>query len=244
LNILTPLAIPYQLRHSARAKHLRIVIKPGLVEVVAPLKTPEAQIKAFVHAQQTWIKTTLQRIAEQIKDTPIFSPTHYTNGASVPYQGQQLNLQLKYHLSPSIRIQLDAQTGFIVTLPASAPIDQQSELIKHALTRWMKKQARLQASELIAKYEQILKLYSRSLRIKTLSSRWGSCGPLNDINLNWLLLLAPPAALEYVVIHELCHIKHKNHSKDFWNLVANYCPDYQQQRNWLKQNGASLMRGL
>jgi len=57
-------------------------------------------------------------------------------------------------------------------------------------------------------------------------------------------MLAPPSALEYVVVHELCHIKHKNHSKDFWLLVAEHFPDYQQQRRWLKQHGAGLMQGL
>jgi predicted metal-dependent hydrolase len=82
------------------------------------------------------------------------------------------------------------------------------------------------------------------LRIKTQKSRWGSCGPNNDINLNWLLMLAPAAALEYVVVHELCHIKHKNHSAAFWQLVAEHLPNYQQQRHWLKQHGARVMQGL
>ena len=57
-------------------------------------------------------------------------------------------------------------------------------------------------------------------------------------------MLAPPMALEYVVIHELCHIKHKNHSQAFWQLVAEHLPDYRQRRLWLRQHGASLMRGL
>ena len=108
----------------------------------------------------------------------------------------------------------------------------------------MKNQARLQANFLIEKHGGSLALYPRSLKIKTQKSRWGSCGPNNDINLNWLLMLAPPSALEYVIVHELCHIKHKNHSRDFWDLVTQHFPDYREQRRWLKQHGASLMKGL
>jgi len=108
----------------------------------------------------------------------------------------------------------------------------------------MKQQARQQAAWLIEKHTAKHHLIPRGLRIKTLKSRWGSCGPHNDINLNWLLMLAPPVIFEYVVIHELCHIKHKNHSKEFWHLVADHMPDYLQHRQWLKQHGSSLMQGL
>ena len=108
----------------------------------------------------------------------------------------------------------------------------------------MKQQARRMALELIEKHCQTHNLLPRNLRIKTQKSRWGSCGPKNDINLNWLLVLAPPLILEYVVVHELCHIKHKNHSKEFWSLVADHMPNFLQHRHWLKQHGAHLMQGL
>ena len=87
-------------------------------------------------------------------------------------------------------------------------------------------------------------LYPRFIKIKTQKSRWGSCGIHNDINLNWLLILAPPQVMEYVVIHELCHIKERNHSQKFWLLVKSHLADYQIQRNWLKKEGRRLMQGL
>ncbi|WP_347987187.1 SprT family zinc-dependent metalloprotease [Methylomonas sp. AM2-LC] len=234
----------YKLRHSARAKYLRIIIKPGVIEVVAPLKTTDKQIQSFVTSQQSWIQSTLIRVAEKAEAIPELAPSDYTDGVCIPFQGQKLPLLLKHHASKTTRIQLKADTHFIATLANDIPTEQRSEVIRQALIRWMKKQARQLTNELIEKHAPQLNLYPRSLKIKTLSSRWGSCGPHNDINMNWLLLLAPPQALEYVVIHELCHIKHKNHSPDFWNLIAKHFPDYQQQRNWLKQHGASLMKGL
>jgi len=241
-NIETPLL--YSLRRSERAKNTRIVIKPGKIEVVAPPKVSERRIKAFVEAQQDWIRAAVKRIADRVQAVPTLAPAHYADGACIPFQGRQIPLQIKPTTAKTIRIQLHIDTTFIVYLPTGIARQQSSELIRLALIRWMKNQARQQASLLIERHARQFGLFPRSLRIKTQKSRWGSCGPQNDINLNWLLMLAPPSALEYVVVHELCHIKHKNHSKDFWQLVAEHFPDYQQQRRWLKQHGAGLMQGL
>lgn len=234
----------YSLRRSERAKNTRIVVKPGKIEVVAPLKVSERRIKAFVEAQQDWIRAAVKRVADKLQAVPDLAPAQYADGATVPFQGRQIPLQIKPTAAKTVRIQLHIDTAFIVYLPTGIAQQQSSELIKQSLTRWMKHQARQHATTLIEKHTPRSGLIPRSLRIKTQKSRWGSCGPRNDINLNWLLMLAPPSALEYVVVHELCHIKHKNHSRDFWQLVAEHLPDYQQQRRWLKQHGAGLMRGL
>jgi predicted metal-dependent hydrolase len=234
----------YSLRRSERAKNTRIVVKPGKIEVVAPLKVSERRIKAFVEAQQDWIRAAVKRIADKVQAVPDLAPAHYADGATIPFQGRQIPLHIKPTTAKTVRAQLHDDTTFIVYLPTSVARQQSSELIRLALTSWMKHQARLAATMLIEKHAPRSGLFPRCLRIKTQKSRWGSCGPQNDINLNWLLMLAPPDALEYVVVHELCHIKHKNHSRDFWQLVAEHLPDYQRQRHWLKQHGAGLMRGL
>lgn len=241
-NIESPLI--YSLRRSERAKNTRIVVKPGKIEVVAPPKVSERRIKAFVEAQQDWIRAAVKRIADKVKAVPCLTPADYADGATVPFQGRQIPLRVKPTSAKTVRVQLQNDETFIVALPAGTDRQQSSELIRQSLVRWMKNHARQQANALIEKHARQHSLFPRALRIKTQKSRWGSCGPRNDINLNWLLVLAPPAALEYVVVHELCHIKHKNHSRDFWMLVAEHFPDYQQQRRWLKQHGASLMRGL
>ncbi|MGD0960769.1 MAG: SprT family zinc-dependent metalloprotease [Methylomonas sp.] len=234
----------YTLRRSSRAKYLRIVIKPGGMEVVAPLNISEKRIHSFVASQQEWIIAASIRVRDRLKNLPVFTPPFYADGATIPFQGGQAPLRVTQLAGKTSRVQFHPQQGFTVNLPAGAVAADHSELIRQALIRWMKQQARLQAGQLIAKHADRLNLFPSGLKIKTLKSRWGSCGPENNININWLLLLAPPAAFEYVVIHELCHIKHKNHSADFWNLVAAYCPDYPLQRKWLKQHGAAVMKGL
>lgn len=236
--------IIYSLRRSQRAKTTRIVVKTDKIEVVAPPHVSERSIKAFVTAQQTWIEQALQRITERASSVNSLAPAHYHDGALIPYQGRHLPLSLKTTKAKTLKVQLLPDSQFAIYLPASLDRNHSSEPIRLALQQWMKQQARRQVQQLIDKHAAQHALPPRSLRIKTQKSRWGSCGPKNDINLNWLLMLAPPIIMEYVVIHELCHIRHKNHSREFWGLVAQIMPDYLHHRRWLKQHGASLMRGL
>lgn len=123
-------------------------------------------------------------------------------------------------------------------------IEEHSAAIKDALIRWMKKQSKVQVEHWVKQHAERKQLFPQTIKIKTQKSRWGSCGIHNDININWLLIIAPPEILEYVVVHELCHIKIRNHSAHFWALVGEHLPDYQQRRQWLKKHGSSLMMGL
>jgi predicted metal-dependent hydrolase len=233
----------YQLRRSERAKKTRIVVSDGKIEVVAPPKVSEQRIKAFVHAQRDWIETALKRLKQRAQTLQPLAPAHYAEGVTVPYHGLQIPLTLKTTSARYPKVQLLPEHQFLVYLPQHAT-ENQSGLIKLALENWMKQQTRRQAQDYIELHSQRHQLQPRSLRIKTQKSRWGSCGPYNDINLNWLLILAPPIIMEYVIIHELCHVRHKNHSQAFWQLVADHMPDYLRHRQWLKQHGASLMHGL
>jgi predicted metal-dependent hydrolase len=124
------------------------------------------------------------------------------------------------------------------------PANVHNENIRSALINWTKKQAKMQVEQLVTQHAHKNRLFPRTINIKTQKSRWGSCGIHNDININWLLMLAPIEVLEYVVVHELCHIRVKNHSRQFWTLVAEHLPGYQQHRQWLKKHGSRLMLGL
>ena len=76
--------------------------------------------------------------------------------------------------------------------------------------------------------------------IKDMASRWGSCGPDRRMSLNWRLILAPEHIIEYVLVHELCHIEVPNHSRAFWNKVGKSCADYRESRKWLRRHGDEL----
>ncbi len=121
-------------------------------------------------------------------------------------------------------------------LPTDAP--------KDAATLALEKRYRDAAKEYIPKrveyYHEFTGGNYDKITIRDQKTRWGSCSANGTLSFNYRLMLAPPRVLDYVVVHELCHLTHMNHSTDFWNMVASILPDYKEYRKWLKENGHTL----
>lgn len=238
--MLTNLPFAYQIKRSARATRVRIVVKPGKVEVVIPLKgVSEKRVDQFVHEKRQWIEQTLAKIAQITEPHSSPIPDVYTNDTEILYRGKGYKLSIQP--TKLKRLKIEFTDYFIVHVPEGLPLEQHSEVIKKALLQWLRKQTLVQVQVAVNQHAERKRLFPRSITIKSQKSRWGSCGFQGDININWLLILAPPEVLEYVVVHELCHIQVKNHSRQFWDLVTEHLPDYKQRRRWLKTQGRSLM---
>lgn len=233
------LSFSYRIRRSQRASKARIVVKPGLVEIVAPFGIPEQRLHKFVHDKQQWINNALKKMTVASPEQNSFVPVEFISGAYLSYQGKPYVITVKP--TPLKRVKIEFNAGFVISLPNSVPVTEQTEPIKQALIRWYKQQTKSAVEKFVQDHAPKNNLNPRSITIKTQKSRWGSCGIHNDISINWLLLLAPPEVLEYVVVHELCHIQVKNHSSQFWAVVAAHLPDYQIRRGWLKKHGRTLM---
>lgn len=231
-----------QIRRSAKAQRARIIVSVDKVEVVAPINMPEQQIARFIALKQAWIASAKVKLRLKAPVALPLATTHYQEGTLIPYQGNHYPLMLQPTMAKKWQVSFDS--GFYVTLPAALNDTAIQSLIKTALSEWMKKTIKKQIDHYIQQHSQRFNLMPTVVRVKTQKSRWGSCSGTNAININWLLILAPPVILEYVVVHELCHIQEKNHSQAFWTLVAAHLPNYQQHRSWLKQHGTRLMRGL
>ena len=232
----------YTIRRSQRASNTRIIVSHEKVEVVAPLRVAERSIHQFVYAKQQWIIFALAKVAAKSHSAQKLASGFDGDNAQILFQGRHYS----FNAQPTKlkRVQIQFSDGFNLAVPETLPIDKHHDAIKAALTQWMKNQAGIKVAQLVDIHAKRKQLYPRSIIIKTQKSRWGSCGIHNDININWLLMMAPPEVIEYVVVHELCHIQVRNHSANFWALVAEHLPGYQQQRRWLKQHGVTLMQGL
>jgi len=231
-----------QIRRSSRISQARIVVSPAKVEVIVPLTMQDQNIYRFVSDKQNWIENALDKLSRRNQEIPALAPENYVEGAEIPYQGKKYRLSLVY--SQAQQCGIEFQEGFKVTIPAGTIEKNQHELLRGQLTLWMQRQALIKAEEYVRWHGDKFQLFPRSIKIKKLRSRWGSCGKNNDMHLNWVLILASEKILEYVVVHELCHIRHRNHSNDFWILVAAHLPDYKQHRHWLKVHGSGLIKGL
>lgn len=229
----------YRLRRSARAKRARIAVYPDRIEVVAPSAMPLTQLEEFVGRHWQWAQDKLAQLAEQA----IGNRQELGNGTLLPYQGEHFPLTVTEHAGPrASRVAFDRH--FQVKLPLGLEAAARQKLLKEKLETWYRKQVGSQAQRLARHHATRHNLHPRSIAVRDQKTRWGSCGPRGNININWRLILAPPAVLEYVVVHEICHLRYRNHAKPFWDLVEDHLPHYREQRRWLKQHGHTLMAVL
>ena len=108
------------------------------------------------------------------------------------------------------------------------------------LEKRYRSKARVQFESRVAYYHTITGGNYTSITVRDQKSRWGSCSSRGTLSFNYRLIFAPSGVLDYVVVHELCHLTHMNHSKDFWNMVASVMPDYKVYKNWLRDHGQEL----
>ncbi len=217
-----------EIKYSKR-KTMAIEVKPGgKVIVRAPMSTRRSIIEQFVREKSGWIT---QAKARMIKITPGNVQQAYHDGVQILYLGRFWKLthvdQVKNGLSFS------SNKGFILQK------DRFDEASKLFITFYREETRRL-AAIYIDQYAPKWGLKVRSLRITSAKTRWGSCSGKNALNFSYRLAMLPLEEFEYVVVHELAHIRHHNHAAVFWNFVAQMLPDYQKRRLWLKQNGRKL----
>jgi len=113
--------------------------------------------------------------------------------------------------------------------------------VKKQLEKYFKQQAEEIIPQKVVTYSQLTSLTPTSVKIRQYRSRWGSCNNRGELSFNYLLMMLPISVINYVVIHELCHLKHLNHSKEFWQLVAKFSPNYNQAKQWVKINQSALL---
>lgn len=165
----------------------------------------------------------------------------YSSGSNIPYLGS--NYRLGFSRSLEETVLLD-EANLLIRVANEENQQELKEVVIRVLSDWYIKQAKKELVERTHKYADVVKVQPSSIAVRSYKSRWGSCSVNGDIRYNWRLIMAPPEVVDYVIIHELCHILHHNHSKDFWLAVASFCPNYRDRSDWLKQYGFSLLNIL
>jgi len=228
---------PIKIRRSSKAKRLRLAVKPGMIELVIPPGAAEAQAMAFLDKHRSWAEAKLLELNDKIQE---FQPVAgFASRFSLPWRGKEIPLVIRE--LPGLRIRVSVDDAVRIDLPVGLG-DSRDDVALRAFYAWVRRWLRTQVYVLSERHARQLDLRPREIRVKRMKTRWGSCGPRNDININWLLALVPESVLEYVVVHELCHIAERNHSTAFWGLVARHLPGYAEERRWLTVHGAELMR--
>jgi predicted metal-dependent hydrolase len=227
-------AIAYQLRRSARARRLRITVRPGGVEVVAPRRMRDADIAAFVEQSRAWIDAKLAALQRVLAAHP--GSPRLIDGSTILYRGEPVQLRVRAGTRPQVR----EGCGIELTVPAALGDVDREAVVERVLTRWLRWSAQNDALLYVHRHGRRHDLMPAAVRIKQHKRLWGSCTAKGAINLNWRLILAPAAVFEYVVVHELCHLREPNHQAPFWRLVGHILPEFEPRRRWLRANGHLL----
>lgn len=227
--------IAYKLIRSPNASERRITVTPGHVEVLALATDTGEAIERFLKRKRQWLFNTVREM-EQIT-AKRHSVPRFMTGSKVPYRGR--NVPLTVRRTDAERIAITFRNGFIVDLPYWAEEDT-DHMVASELRFWLKQRARRDVLETAADYGKRFGLVPRSIRIADLAQGWGSCGPEGNISINWHLIFAPRKVLQYVVAHELAHLRYRTHGRAFWNFLETVIPGYAAPKTWL-ENHQSLL---
>jgi predicted metal-dependent hydrolase len=224
--------VSYTLKRSSTARlvWLKIMKQTGLT-VTIPRKYPVKNVSAYLKANSDWIMRHLTRY-ERDSSEPPKKPAPFPD--TISYLGKPIAITtfLNPGERPLIRLEHDR---LIIKMNNIEKIP-----LPVALEYWMREQAGQLIINKAKLYSDQIGVACRRITIRDQRSRWGSCSRLKNLNFNWRLIMAPETVLDYVVIHELCHLKEMNHSKSFWSLVARYCPQWKERRKWLNKHGKEL----
>lgn len=202
-----------------------IVERDGSLTVRAPRRATLNDIYSFIHEKTDWIL----RSREKLKAIKPVTNKEYVDGELFLFLGQEYELRLV----PPQRPVLKFDGGF--TLSASA-----RERGEQAFIKWYKTQALTIFTERVNHYANIHGFIPKQVKVNSAKTRWGSCTSTGTINFTWRLVMAPLEVIDYVVLHELAHLKIKDHSPRFWKLMESLCPDFKRQRKWLREHGETL----
>ena len=220
----------FEHRISQRARRLSLRVTPKGVVVVTPPRTPQFLIQQFVDAHQDWIQTQQQKLAAQQLDDSV-----------VMIFGIQYPKQLGYKPELPLGISIHQQSVFANLPEAHGGKKEWGSAQEKQLLRFLKAAAITYITERTRTVAEKMKTRYAHLTLREQSSRWGSCSSQGNLNFNWRLVHAPTPVIDYVIIHELAHRTHMDHSRRFWNLVAEYDPAYLEHRGWLKRHGQGMM---
>ena len=234
----------YRLIRSKR-KSISLQVKAGQVIVRAPVSVAKSIIDGFVQQKSAWLTATLDKQSMLTQDA-----CNFVAGDHVLYLGKPRLIQVNFSKKSAVDVYAEDGTStnnkILISLSERMQVKCQSEaekakLVKKQLERFFKAQAQALFNQRVEHWCQVTQLFPKHLNIRQYKARWGSCNSRGEISLNYLLIMAPVWVIDYVIVHELCHLKYLNHSAQFWQLVGKYYPDFKKAKHWFKDNQSKLV---
>lgn len=203
--------------------------RDGTVTLHVPYHTTKEQAERFFREKEEWVRKKLKE--RENGPGSVNSEKEFVPGEKFLYLGEPYPLEIA---EPAGRVSLALSYGTFVLRP------DRIEDARRVFVEWYKARAKEELTERVNHYSARFMLLHTGITITSARSRYGSCSAKNRLSLSWRLIMAPYAAIDYVILHELAHIKEKNHSSKFWGFLETIMPGYKRQRQWLRENGHLL----
>lgn len=224
-------AFEFTIERRRRRRRIAITVSPANeVKVLLPYYAPKKVALDLVARQTDWI---LRQIENNKNKSPV-ERKKFQEGETYLYLGKEKYLALEPGKKSLVRLNNDKLT---VSLPESKPTDH----IKTLIIKWYKDMAKDILEDRTALYAPQVGKTAKKISVRSARGRWGSCSASGNISYNWKLIMAPLDVIDYVVVHELCHLVHPNHSRSFWALVASIMPDYKEHSRWLTNHAPAIL---
>lgn len=229
-------SVPYTIiRSSRRRRTVALSLERDGLIIMAPAGAGREAIERIAKGRSAWIVRKLADLKE-VRQHPV---REFINGESIQYLGRHYRLMVSESSVHRASIRLKGAWLEVAVPPTT---DQQvlANAVNACLHRWFRSRAAAHLRARVAQWSERMGVTFAGVRISDPQKRWGSCDQGNLLRFNWRIIMAPSSLIDYVVVHELCHVVHKNHSDDFWRFLANVMPDYELRRQELKNAGPSF----
>lgn len=222
---------PVEVIRTDRRKSASIYLDGEGIKVRVPKGLSDSYVRDLIEKKSPWIKRKLR----ETEITVPSRPKEFVSGETFSYLGRNYRLKVLRGNTPYLKL----KGGYLeASISGSSKI--QEEDVRSLLLDWYKRHAQQRLEEKTHRYAKILQVEPNCVSVKDYKSRWGSCSTTGDISYNWRIVMAHHRIVDYVVVHELCHLLEHNHSAVYWRHVERIIPDFQECREWLKRNSEQL----
>ena len=223
----------YTLTRSPRRRTIGITVQHAQVRVTAPVGVCDGTIQRFMETKRNWIERHLQAQQHTLANVAL---RRWCHGEELRWLGEIYHLEVR----DGCRNTIEA-IGKTLVVRLSRRTVKRSDRIQQLVASWYQQQAERWLNEQLPAVIADLRLQPKGWRVSNYRAKWGACSRQGILSFSWRLFAAPPWVIDYVLVHELCHLRHFNHSAAFWQLVEQHRPNYLDAERWLKAHGHTLL---
>lgn len=230
------IAFTYSIIRNPNRKTASLSVSPdNKVSIIVPENLSNEDVQKIIENKSHWVNEKI-RFNKQVKYP--YKSKEYVSGEAIVYTGRNFRLKIL-----EMKCYLPARLNggwLVVPVPKDSPIGERTPMIKKAIEEWYIKVALSKFKARTEFYQKRFDKKPADIIVKTLKSRWGSCYKSGIIAFNWKVVMAPLRIIDYVVVHELCHLKYNDHSPKYWDYLESILPDWRERKKWLRVNGGLL----